>query len=96
MPFFCSKLVIRSAGTDFCKTFLWDKGHHYHSIFRGEIVDFDANGRNLGVNGKNTPQQPHPRGSEILQALGDFVDAGFQMPFRRPSSELGPTGIFAE
>lgn len=72
MPFFCSKLVVRSVGTDFCKTFLWDKGHYYHSIFQGEIVDFDANGRNLGVNGKNTgincrpglsdsPKMPHSR-----------------------------------
>ena len=53
MPFFCSKLVVRSAGTDFCKTFLWDKGHHYHSIFQRKNVDFSANGRNLDANGKN-------------------------------------------
>ena len=85
MPFFCSKLVIRSAGTDFCKTFLWDKGHHYHSIFRREIVDFDANGRNLGVNGKNAPQPPHPRGSEIhLQWFGMDFEMRELSIMRRP------------
>lgn len=100
MPFFCSKLVIRSAGTDFCKTFLWDKGHHYHSIFRGEIVDFDANGRNLGVNGKNagincrpgpsgSPKMPHSRptqgGPEIhLQWFGMDFEMRELSIMRRP------------